>query len=404
MPETIKQTQLFRFDQMAVQVKDKVEPEEADVDRYVGLEHIDPESLKIRRWGEPSDVESSKILFRSGDIIFGKRRAYQRKLAVADFDGICSAHAMVLRPKTDVVLEEFLPFFMQSDIFMDRAVKISVGGLSPTINWRDLAKEEFALPPLEEQRRIAEVLAAIECSDNRHLDLSKACIDAYYSCLSTHFGSRFSAMGNGAPRGSFGMPWPVMELQSLSEIRVSNVDKKVNPSERPVDLCNYTDVYSNHLITSDIDFMQGSCTPVELEKFQLYEGDVLITKDSEDPMDIGVPAIVTKSLDNVVCGYHLAIIRPNSERLNSLFLSHYLSSTRAKCYLYQIAQGVTRFGLTKPGIEQFPICCPPMSEQQSIGNMLDLLRRKASVAADRSCQIRVMKKRFMEKTLEGTGS
>jgi hypothetical protein len=162
MPETIKETQLFRFDQMAVQVKDKVEPEEADVDRYVGLEHIDPKSLKIRRWGEPSDVESSKILFRSGDIIFGKRRAYQRKLAVADFDGICSAHAMVLRPKTDVVLEEFLPFFMQSDIFMDRAVKISVGGLSPTINWKDLAKEEFALPPLEEQRRIAEVLHGIQ--------------------------------------------------------------------------------------------------------------------------------------------------------------------------------------------------------------------------------------------------
>ncbi|MDB4628028.1 restriction endonuclease subunit S [bacterium] len=151
---------------MAVQVKDKVEPEEADVDRYVGLEHIDPESLKIRRWGEPSDVESSKILFRSGDIIFGKRRAYQRKLAVADFDGICSAHAMVLRPKTNVILEEFLPFFMQSDIFMDRAVKISVGGLSPTINWRDLAKEEFALPSLEEQRRIAEVLQATDRAEN----------------------------------------------------------------------------------------------------------------------------------------------------------------------------------------------------------------------------------------------
>lgn len=167
MPETIKETQLFRFDQMAVQVKDKVEPEEADVDRYVGLEHIDPESLKIRRWGEPSDIESSKILFRSGDIIFGKRRAYQRKLAVADFDGICSAHAMVLRPKTDVVLAEFLPFFMQSDVFMDRAVKISVGGLSPTINWKDLAKEEFALPPLEEQRRIVDALTSAEVLKER---------------------------------------------------------------------------------------------------------------------------------------------------------------------------------------------------------------------------------------------
>ncbi|HAM21425.1 MAG TPA: restriction endonuclease subunit S [Actinobacteria bacterium] len=160
MPEMIMQSQVFRFEQMASQVKDKIEPAEADVDRYVGLEHIDPESLKLRRWGETSEVESSKILFRSGDIIFGKRRAYQRKLAVADFDGICSAHAMVLRPKTDVVVEEFLPFFMQSDTFMDRAVKISVGGLSPTINWRDLAKEEFALPTREAQRRIAELLRA----------------------------------------------------------------------------------------------------------------------------------------------------------------------------------------------------------------------------------------------------
>lgn len=159
MPKTLYQTQNFRFDKMAFLVKDKIDkPAEADVDRYVGLEHIDPESLKIRRWGETTDVESSKLVFKSGDIIFGKRRAYQRKLAVADFDGICSAHAMVLRAKTDVVLDEFLPFLMQSDVFMDRAVKISVGGLSPTINWSALAKEEFALPPLEEQRRIAEVL------------------------------------------------------------------------------------------------------------------------------------------------------------------------------------------------------------------------------------------------------
>ncbi|MCP5055940.1 MAG: HsdR family type I site-specific deoxyribonuclease [bacterium] len=173
MPEALKQTQALRFDQMAVQVKDKVKPAEANVDRYVGLEHIDPESLKIRRWGETSDVESSKIIFKSGDIIFGKRRAYQRKLAVADFDGICSAHAMVLRPKADVVLDEFLPFFMQSDDFMDRAVKISVGGLSPTINWRDLAKEEFVLPLVETQQQIAKVLQASRHYVERLADVSR---------------------------------------------------------------------------------------------------------------------------------------------------------------------------------------------------------------------------------------
>jgi len=150
----------YRFDEMAVMVNDRIDdPSEADVEYYVGLEHLDSESLTIRRWGAPTDVEATKLRFRAGDIIFGRRRVYQRKLAVADFDGICSAHAMVLRSKPAVALPEFLPFFMQSDLFMERAKEISVGSLSPTINWKTLAKEKFALPPLDEQRRIAYVLA-----------------------------------------------------------------------------------------------------------------------------------------------------------------------------------------------------------------------------------------------------
>lgn len=151
--------QTHRFDEMAVMVNDRIDdPSAADVRYYVGLEHLDSESLVIRRWGSPSDVEATKLRFRAGDIIFGRRRVYQRKLAVARFDGICSAHAMVLRAKPDVALPEFLPFFMQSDLFMERAKEISVGSLSPTINWGGLAGETFALPPLDEQRRIAGAL------------------------------------------------------------------------------------------------------------------------------------------------------------------------------------------------------------------------------------------------------
>jgi type I restriction enzyme S subunit len=155
---------VWRFDQIATSIAERIEPGDTDAEYYVGLEHLDSDSLKIHRWGHPSDVEATKLLFRKGDIIFGRRRVYQRKLAVAEFDGICSAHAMVLRPKTDVVLPEFLPFFMQSDLFMNRALGISVGSLSPTINWRTLAKQEFALPPLAEQRRIVEVLNSVEKS------------------------------------------------------------------------------------------------------------------------------------------------------------------------------------------------------------------------------------------------
>lgn len=101
-------------------------------------------------------------MFKKGDIIFGRRRAYQRKLGVAEFDGICSAHAMVLRAKPDVVLPEFLPFFMQSDLFMSRAVEISVGSLSPTINWKTMALQEFALPSIGEQISLATALSSID--------------------------------------------------------------------------------------------------------------------------------------------------------------------------------------------------------------------------------------------------
>jgi hypothetical protein len=166
----------WRFEQMATNVNERVDdPSEAGVDYYLGLEHLDSDSLKIRRWGSPEDVSATKLLFQPGDIIFGRRRAYQRKLGVAEWRGIASAHSRVLRAKPDVVLPEFLPFFMQSDLFMDRAQRISVGSLSPTINWKTLAKEEFALPPLEEQKRTAFALSRLGTLRESLLDGIQRC-------------------------------------------------------------------------------------------------------------------------------------------------------------------------------------------------------------------------------------
>lgn len=147
------------FASIAENVTDRVDdPSVAGVDRYVGLEHLDPDCLTVRRWGTPLDVKATKLRFRDGDVIFGRRRAYQRKLAQAHFDGICSAHAMVLRARPSVVSAEFLPLLMQTDYFFGRAIAISVGGLSPTINWTALAGEEFDVPPLSEQEHINRIV------------------------------------------------------------------------------------------------------------------------------------------------------------------------------------------------------------------------------------------------------
>ncbi|ECR6876217.1 restriction endonuclease subunit S, partial [Salmonella enterica] len=133
--------QMVKFGDIAKHISKRVEPSETDLEIYVGLEHLDPDSLKIKRHGTPSDVEGQKLLVKKGQIIFGKRRAYQRKVAVADWDCICSAHAMVLEANPKYVIPDFLPYFMQSSTFMDRAVAISEGSLSPTIKWKVLASQ-----------------------------------------------------------------------------------------------------------------------------------------------------------------------------------------------------------------------------------------------------------------------
>lgn len=136
-------------------------------ERFIGLEHIDPEDLRIRRWGNVSDGTTFTNVFEPGQVLFGKRRAYQRKVAVADFSGVCSGDIYVLESKdAKVLLPELLPFLCQTDAFFEHAVGTSAGSLSPRTNWSSLADFEFALLPKEEQLRFVEVLrAATESSE-----------------------------------------------------------------------------------------------------------------------------------------------------------------------------------------------------------------------------------------------
>ena len=153
---------LIKFDKIAFNISERVEPKDTDAEVYIGLEHIDPDSIHIRRTGVPSDVEGTKLKVYKGDVIFGKRRAYQRKAAIANFDGICSAHAMVLRANPDIIDPDLFPFFIHSDVFMNRAVDISEGSLSPTIKWKILSEQKFRLPPRLLQKKLADLLFAVD--------------------------------------------------------------------------------------------------------------------------------------------------------------------------------------------------------------------------------------------------
>ncbi len=152
----------YRFEDIAYNSTEKKKPVEEDKYTYIGLEHLDPQCLEVTRYGSEVAPIGEKLVMKKGDVLFGKRRAYQKKVAIAPFDGIFSAHGMVLRPKEKVIDPKFFPMFIASDYFLDSAIKISVGSLSPTINWSALKELEFELPDLNKQRELAELLWAAE--------------------------------------------------------------------------------------------------------------------------------------------------------------------------------------------------------------------------------------------------
>ncbi|MDD3162202.1 MAG: restriction endonuclease subunit S [Bacteroidales bacterium] len=161
----------YRFEQIVFNSTEKKKPIEEDKYTYLGLEHLDSGSLHVTRYGSDVAPIGEKLIMKEGDVLFGKRRAYQKKVAVAPFDGIFSAHGMVLRPKEEVIDKDFFPLFISSDYFLDAAIKISVGSLSPTINWRDLKELEFELPDLDKQRKLAKVLWAIDATKKSYQKL-----------------------------------------------------------------------------------------------------------------------------------------------------------------------------------------------------------------------------------------
>ena len=164
----------YAFGDIAINSTEKKKPESADKAMYIGLEHLDSGCLTVRRFGVDVAPIGDKLVMKKGDVLFGKRRAYQKKVAIAPFDGIFSAHGMVLRPKTAVIDKGFFPLFIASDYFLDAAIKISVGSLSPTINWSDLKRLEFSLPPLDEQKKLAQVLwSAIELKEAYQVMLAR---------------------------------------------------------------------------------------------------------------------------------------------------------------------------------------------------------------------------------------
>ncbi|MEV8222473.1 restriction endonuclease subunit S [Dietzia maris] len=155
--------------------KEKVDPSSGDVERYIAGEHMDSDDLKIHRWGKVGDKDLGPAFhrrFRPGQVLYGSRRTYLRKVSVADFDGVCANTTFVLETADgNRLLQEFLPLVMTSESFHAYAIGESKGSVNPYVNWSDIARFEFDLPPLVEQKRIADLLWTVEQDSRASHDL-----------------------------------------------------------------------------------------------------------------------------------------------------------------------------------------------------------------------------------------
>lgn len=378
---------VWRFDQIATNVNARIDnPSESGMEHYVGLEHLDSDSLKIWRWGTPDDVEATKLMFKKGDIIFGRRRAYQRKLGVAEFDGICSAHAMVLRAKSEVVHTEFLPFFMQSDLFMNRAVEISVGSLSPTINWKTMALQEFALPPLVEQQRLVELLKSIDSvADTQEIVDRRA-----GQLIESRVGHFFSTSSN------------------LIDVAIGDVARLITKGESPhwqgfayvnegIPFITSENVLDGKISLEPAKYINEDFHK-KLKRSVIFPGDVLINIVGAS---IGRACVVPNSIPEANTNQAVAILRLDIEAaLPDYFLLYFCWQKFQQTFLGKQVN-TARANISLANIREARLLLPPIEEQKSLVQECASFRTAQAAARHRRLDSVLLKKAVLEGSFGG---
>ncbi len=304
-------------------------------------------------------------------------------------DCIVSTGFAVLTPKPNLLDSGYLFQILFSRYMLSMYRSFNVGSNYPAINSLDVKNFNIVIPTVKRQKSIASLLATWDTA----IEKTEALIAAKQKQFKWLLKTLISDQQNNPE-------WRKVALKNACEIITSPVDKKTVDGELPVKLCNYTDVYYNNTIDSTIKFMSATAKPQEIEKFSIVQDDVIITKDSETPSDIGVPAYVEETMNNLLCGYHLTILRPKKHILGK-YVCYALASPRAKYEFYRFANGITRFGLTSESYQKIEILIPPLPEQHNISWILDVGKKEISLLKNLAESYRIQKRGLMQKLLTG---
>ena len=330
---------VYRFEEIAHNINDKKMPVPGDEKTYIGLEHLDTGSLQVTRWGQDVVLTGEKLVMKKGDVLFGRRNTYLRRAAIAPHDGIFSAHGMIFRPKTDVIDAEFFPFFISSDYFIDEAIKISVGSLSPTVNWGTLKKLEFDLPSMEEQKRLAKILMAAEETRQAYKKLIKQTDDLVQAKFTEMFGDINRIPGT-------------KKLKDIVTIR-DDLRAPLNDAAR-ADMKEGV-LYPYYGATGCVD---------HINKYKIDFKAICIAEDcgSYAAGDDSAYMINEKCWVN----NHTHVLKAKDEVCIPEFLNYYFKVVDLTAYV----SGTTRAKLTRGKLEEIPIVLPELSAQKQFVEFL----------------------------------
>ncbi|MBL0419739.1 restriction endonuclease subunit S [Ramlibacter sp. AW1] len=341
------------------------------------LTGVTPRSQKKVTMFKAASYVGSKLC-RPGDIVINTLWAWMAALGASRHVGIVSPAYGVYRPhRADNFNPAYLDYLLRTRAYVAEYIGRSTGIRSSRLRLYPNQFLDIALvqPPRPEQDLIVAYLRAQDAHIARLIKAKRALIDLLTEqklriidhAVTSGLDESVALKPSGIEwLGHVPKHWDVALLKHVADVRFSGVDKHSHDHEIPVRLCNYTDVYKNDEIADSMELMRATATAGEIARLTLNAGDVIITKDSETPDDIAVPAWVPNSLPGVVCAYHLGLLRPEPGRIEGEFLFRAIGSARIAEQFHVLATGVTRFALSKHDVKNAVIPLPPIEEQKAI--------------------------------------
>ena len=297
-----------RFGDVVENCAETCDPHAAGLERFIAMEHLEPGSLHVRSWGNVADGTTFTRRCRPGQVLFGKRRAYQRKVAVAEFEAVVSGDIYVLTPQNELLLPDLLPCLCLSERFFQHAVGTSAGSLSPRTNWTSLASFEFDLPPLDQQRRIAEILWAVDEVSQKWESTSAHALSAVKERLNEVF--------NGHGKDT------MTTLDTLTTKIVDGVHKTPIYTSSGVPFIVVENLTSGRGIDfSNTRFISEEDHKEFFRRANPERGDVLVSKDGT----LGVTRFVDTDRQFSIF-VSVALLKPKRDALNGRLLAYYMGS------------------------------------------------------------------------------